>query len=48
LIFVISRGDELKSPLLSEIWARDTYTARIYDYSKAIGPATIKEKARKG
>jgi hypothetical protein len=48
LIFAISCEDELKSPLLTEIWARGTCTARIYDYSQAIGPATIKEKARKG
>jgi hypothetical protein len=34
--------------LLSEIWARGTYTARIYDYHQAIDPATIKEEARKG
>ena len=34
--------------LLSDIWARGTYTARICDHRQAFGQAAIKEEAHKG
>jgi hypothetical protein len=39
---------KLKASEVSEIWARDTFTACIYDHHQAIGPAAIKGEARKG
>jgi hypothetical protein len=34
--------------VMSEIWARGTCTARIYDYRQAIGPTVVKKETRKG
>jgi hypothetical protein len=39
---------KLKAFEVSEIWARYTFTACIYDHHQAIGPVAIKGEAHKG